>query len=186
MKKPLQFIIFIIYTILTFYLRKSLIIIMIINLIAMYIFRINLKKAISNIIGISFIVFITTAINALVINLQTGILIGIRLVLVCNTTYIFSQKFSYMDLAKAIEQLFFFMEIFGINPKDISLIVCIAIAFVPILKHEISGIKSSLKSKGFKLTITKLHLLLQPLFISIFKKISQIEEALIAKGYGIY
>ena len=183
MKKLIQFLIFITYTILTFYLKKLLIVIMLINLISMYVLKINLKKAISNIIGISFIIILTAVINSLIINIETGLLIGIRLALVCNTTYIFSQKFSYTDLAKVIEKIFFFMKIFGINPKDIGLMVCIAIAFVPILKHEMNGIKNSLKSKNFKLKATNMKYILQPFFISIFKKVGQIEEALIAKGY---
>lgn len=182
MKKLLEFIIFISYTILIFNLRKGLMIIFIANMIFMVVLKINLKKALYNILDFGFIILITTIINSLIINLSVGLIIGIRLIFVCNTTYIFSRNFTYMDLANVVEKIFVFMKLFNVEPKSIGLIVCIAVAFIPILNHELRGILDALKTKGYEIKITKLNVILQPFFTSILKKVDQIEEAMLAKG----
>ena len=82
MKKLLEFIIFISYTILIFNLRKGLMIIFIANMIFMVVLKINLKKALYNILDFGFIILITTIINSLIINLSVGLMIGIRLIFV--------------------------------------------------------------------------------------------------------
>lgn len=185
MKKFIEFMLFITYTVYIFCIENYYVFLALalLHLLLMFMLKIKIVKALKNIATISLIVVITSIINSIVIDIKTGILIGIKLIMVCNATYIFSQKFNYIDLSKVIEKLFFFMKIFKINPKDIGLIVCITVAFIPILNYEILEIKNSLKSKGYKLKLTNLHLILQPFFTSIFKRITSIEDALIAKGY---
>lgn len=183
MKKLVEFTLFIIYTILIFYLKKYLFLILIINLFLMYILKIEFKKALSNIKSIIPIILFTAIINTILIDIEAGVLVGTRLILVCNITYTFSQKFTYMDLANTLEKIFFFMKVFGTKPKDISLILCISVAFIPILRHEINEMLNSLRAKGFKLKLTSINILLEPFFISILKRVGKIEEALIAKGY---
>ena len=133
-----------------------------------------------------FIVF-TVVINILFAELEFAILMGIRLVLVCNLTYTFSKTISNTEIEDVIEKLVYQLKIFKINPKEIGLMVTIALSFIPIMKAEFSQIKNVLKVKGIKPTkvnlLKKLNLIFRPFFVSILQRLNEIEMSLKAKGY---
>lgn len=120
-------------------------------------------------------------------NIKLGVLIGIRLILVCNITYIYSQKQTTRKLQIAIEKILFPLKIFKVNPREISIIVSISIAFIKVMQKEIENLKYLLTSKGFKINlknfITKPNYILMPLIVSIVKKTAEIEQSMISKGY---
>lgn len=157
MISTLKLIILLTYTVVVFFVKNYivLLIIALLNITLMLLFKVPKLKALKNIYFLSFFIAFTAVINFLVADANTAILIAIRLVLVCNFTYTFQYIFSPMELAKAVETLCFPLKIFGINPKDISLIINIALTFIPILSNELSQIKYALKAKGVRLGRTK-------------------------------
>ena len=130
------------------------------------------------------IVLLTAGINAIVVDVRTGIRIGIKLILVCNITYIFSKVTSYTELAEALEKIFSIFKFIKINPKSVSLMICIAIAFIPTISKQIKQMKDTLKSKGVKLRIKNCGLIFEPVIISLLKRVDEIESALKSKGYA--
>ena len=119
--------------------------------------------------------------------MQEAILITIRLILVCNISYIFSQTISYLEFAQIIEKIFSPLRIFKINPKDISLMITIALSFMPIIKDELFQTKNILKTKGINPTkinlIKNMNLVFKPFFISILQRVNEIELTLKEKAY---
>lgn len=186
MKNILKFILFICYTMVIFFSSSWIVFAVeaLINIIALIVLKINVKKALKNLLGISIILIIMFVANALIVDLNYAIIISIRLILVCNATYIFTTTMTYTEFGNVIEKVLTPLKIFGINNKDISLIVCIAIAFIPILKNEFIEIKMAVKLKGYKLTLTRSLVILKPFFISIFKRMEDISNALVAKAYS--
>ena len=189
MKNILKFFLFLIYTIGIFFIDNYfyLLLIVILNVLLMIISNINLKKAISSLIKLLPFILFTTLINYLFSGLRDAILITIRLILVCNISYIFSKNITYMEFAGVIEKIFYPFKIFRINPEEISLIVIIALSFMPIIKEELLKMKNVLKVKGIKYTkinlIKNMNLIFKPFFISILQRINEIEISLKAKGY---
>ncbi len=189
MKATLKLIILLTYTIAVFFIENYIVlsIITLLNILLMLLFKVPKLKALKNIYLLSFFILFTAVINFLVENINTAILIAIRLILVCNFTYTFTFILSPMELAKAIETLCFPLRIFGINPKDISLIINIALTFIPILSNELSQIKYALRAKGITLgginTIKSIKYIMKPLIYGILKRTSELEYALRAKGY---
>ena len=186
MKDLIKFILFILYTVLIFFISDYRIIgaIFILNLILMLIGKINLKSAIRNIIRLlPFIIFVVL-INLILMSKEKAILIGIRLILVCNFTYTFTRNFTPQQLSNSIEKILTPLKIFKIN---IGIMISIAVAFVPILKDEGIKIKYSLISKGFNVNginmIKNINLILVPLIVSILKRVQHIENAFKSKGY---
>lgn len=157
MKATLKLIILLTYTIAVFFIENYIVLstIALLNILLMLLFKVPKLKALKNIYFLGFFILFTAVINFLVADANTAILIAIRLILVCNFTYTFTFIFSPMELAKSIEFVCFPLKIFGINPKDISLIINIALTFIPILSNELSQIKYALKAKGVKLGRTK-------------------------------
>ena len=134
----------------------------------------------SNIVLIAALTIDVTLIIAYKINLKSLIdnLIKIS---------IFSKMLSYMEFATVMEDLAHPLKLFGINPKDLGLLVTIAISFIPILREELERIKYVLLVKGFKVNtiniVKNMNIVFKPLFVSIMERINEIEYSLKAKGY---
>ncbi len=189
MKNLIKFILFLIYTIGIFFINNYILLglIAIFNIILMLVLKINLKYAIKSLIKLLPFILFTVAINMLFVDLNFSILIGVRLILVCNLSYIFSKTISYIEFAEVIEKIVYPLKVFGINPKEIGLVVTIALSFVPIMKNEFGQIRNVLKVKGIKPTNFNLlknsGLIFKPFFISVMQRLNEIEMSLKAKGY---
>lgn len=185
----IKFIFFLTYVILIFFVKSNIALIgaLAIDIILIIAYKINLKNLINNITKIFIFVLITAIINAFVVNINYAITIGIKLILVCIMTYIFSKMLSYMEFATVIEDLAHPLKLLGVNPKDLGLIITIAISFIPILREELERIKYVLLVKGFKINtiniIKNMNIVFKPLFVSIMERLNEIEYSLKAKGY---
>ena len=185
----IKFIFFLTYVILIFFVKSNIALIaaLAIDFTLIIAYKINLKSLIDNLIKISIFVLITAIINAFVVNINYAITIGIKLILVCIMTYIFSKMLSYMEFATVIEDLAYPLKLLGVNPKDLGLLITIAISFIPILKEELERIKYVLLVKGFKVNtiniIKNMNIVFKPLFVSIMERLNEIEYSLRAKGY---
>ncbi len=189
MKIAFKFIVFLIYTILLFWVQNVYVFIgiFIFQAILMFVYRIAWDKAIEVIIHLMPFILLTAVFNGFAMGLKSAIQIGIRLTLVCHITYIFGKTTSSMQIAKGIEKLLYPLEWFGINRKNITLMISIAITFIPIIRNEITNIKYSLMAKGMRMNIINqikhLNYIMGPLFYSLLKKVKEIEEALKSKAY---
>lgn len=89
-----EFILFLIYTSLIFFIKSKILLlaVFLINMFLMAILKINLKNTCKFIFKILPFIIFTAVLNVLFGSLEHGIYIGIRLILVCQITYIFSKK----------------------------------------------------------------------------------------------
>lgn len=185
MKNVIKILLFLAYTISIFLVKHDLFTVMVlgINLLLTLALKISIREEIGNILSIIIFVIFTCIINAIAVNIETGIRIGMKLILVCNITYIFSKITSYMELAEALEKIFSVFKFIKIDPKSISLMICIAISFIPTIKKQIKQVKDSLKAKGVKMNIKNWGLMFQPVTISLLKRVDEIESSLKSKAY---
>lgn len=185
----IQFILFIAYTILVFFIKSySLLgIVCAINIILMLLLRENFKRAIFAILKLMPFIAFTAGINMIISGINFGALIGIRLILVCNMTYIFAKKMTPHKLQYVIEVLLKPLKIFKIDSREIGIIVCIGTTFIPIIQREIQEIKYAINAKGYEINlrnvIRKPNYILVPLITMVIKKINDIEASLLSKGY---
>lgn len=188
-KNIVVFILFITYTVSVFLIKNYTIlgICAIFNIVLMLVIRINLKEAAKNLLKIAPFILFTAVINVILMNINEGILVTVRLLIVCNATYIFSKIMSTLELTKVIEILAYPVKIFKIDPRDIAIIVSIAISFISVITQEITNIKYSLKSKGFNINsknmILHANLILNPLFLSLLNRVNEMEYAMKSKAY---
>lgn len=189
MKKLIIFLLFLIYTIGIFFIDKYilLIIVLVINLAITIISKINIKDEIKNIFKLLPFILFTGIINLIFVNFKFAILLSVRLILVCNISYIYSKTISYMEFSEIIEKIVYPFKIFKINPKDIGLMITISLSFIPIMKDEIKETKNVLNAKGIYPSninlIKNASLIFKPFFISILQRINEVEMSLKAKGY---
>ncbi len=179
----------IIYSSIIFFINNLIIILLIIlfNLILLLLTKCNIKKylrfLIKNIIFISFI-FIC---NIFYETFTTSILICIKLFSVINLTFIITNKLTPSNLSEGFYYLLYPLKLLKIDIKKISLIITIAISFIPILSEEAKNIKTSLQIKGFefnfKNVITRPHIYLITYLNNLFNRIDDLEKTLIMKSY---
>ena len=174
MKNVIKILLFLAYTVSIFLVKHDMfaVIVLGINLLITLALKISIKEEIGNLLGVILFVIFTAAINIIVVDVKTGIRIGVKLILVCNITYIFSRITSF--------SIFKFIKI---NPKNVSLMICIAIAFIPTISKQIKQVRDSLKSKGITFNIKNWSLVFEPVTISLLKRVDEIESSLRAKAY---
>jgi len=189
MKNLIKFILFLIYTIGIFFIKNYIVLglIVVFNIILILALKINISNAIKNLVKLLPFILFTVLINILLAELKFAILMGVRLVLVCNLTYTFSKTISNTEIGDVIQKLVYPLKIFKINPREIRLMVTIALSFIPIMRAEFSQIKNVLKVKGIKPTklnlLKKLNLIFRPFLVSVLQRLNEIEMSLKAKGY---
>lgn len=185
----IKFILFITYIIGIFFINNLYILAsaILLNILLMIFAKVNIQKAIVNLFKLLPFILFTSLINFFVIDLGSAILITVRLIIICNISYVFSKTITYLEFANVIETIFYPLKIFKIDPKDVGLIVTIALSFMPIMKDELLQMKNNLKVKGIRLTkinlIKNIGLIFKPFFVSVLQRINEIEMSLKAKGY---
>lgn len=189
MKTVIKFIAFFIYTICLFWIRdiNLLLGIFALQILFMLLCRVSASGAIRTIWKLLPFIIFTVVIDLFVMELMDSILIGIRLIMVCHITYIFGKTTTAGKLAKAIKILLYPLTWFGVNTNNIGIMVSLAITFIPIIRKEIENIRYSLKAKGFNMSfinqITHINYIMGPLFYSLLRSVSQLEDALKSKAY---
>ena len=186
MKDLLKLLMFLTYTIIVFLTSNYYVlgVYFILNILLMLIVKVSFIKTIKNILYLLPFILFASITNLLLADIQYAILIAVRLLIVCNATYSFTHVLTTTKLANAIEKLFFPLKIFRVNPKDISLMICISIAFIPILGRELQQIKYALKSKGMKIRFKNFKYILKPFLYGVFKRTDEVTDALESKAIG--
>ena len=185
MKNVVKVLLFMIYTISIFLIKRDefTVIVLCVNFLLTIILKISIKEEVSNILGIIILILFTAIINSIFVDMGTGVRIGIKLILVCNITFIFSKIMNYTELADALERIFSIFKVLKINSKNISLMICICISFIPTIKKQMKQVKDALIAKGVKLNLRNSNLVFEPIVISLLKRVDEIESSLKAKAY---
>lgn len=186
MKNCIFLLMFIAYTTSIFFISNlyALAIFLIINIALIFMFKIPLKRIFVNLYNFSFVVFITFIFNILFGYFKEAFFISIRLVLVCNISFIFTYTMGFNRIISALEILFSPLKLIGISPTDLSLIINIAITFIPIFIRDIHQTLFSMQNKGLKkFSFTSLKYTTKIILISLFKKTNELELTLKVKNY---
>ncbi len=181
---------FIIYTLILFSLSNYylLTVLFIFQIILALFIKVSLLNIIHNINKLLPYMLFIIFVNIMFSNISNSLIIGIRLLIVCNITYIISYILTPINLSKAISDLLFPLKIFRIDLNQINLIITITLSFIPILIDEGLSIKYSLLSKNFKFNIINLlkqpHVFILTYIKNIFERIEEMEKTLKAKAYN--
>lgn len=185
MKNTILFLSFILYASIIFFISNSLFLwlILAINILAMLIFKVKIPGAFQNLLNIMPFILFTVVINCILDSCEYAFFIGIKLLLVCNITYTYSKTTTVRGVASIIKNLCRPLKIIKVNPEEIELMVCISLSMLPILKKECIGLKDACLAKGIDFKTKNMKIILGKLMVSIMKRVNDIEEAVIEKGY---
>jgi energy-coupling factor transport system permease protein len=173
-----------IYTIGIFFFRWPLIMIfLLINTTAMILCRITPAAAARYILSFLPFILLAAAFNFALGFVPDALYITARLILICNITQCYKKAVSTGDLCEAIEKISRPFRVFNIDGRDLSLMVSISLAFIPILRRDFDQIKTALKAKGMKISAKNFKYLVKPFFTGILSRTNEIARAIRLKGY---
>lgn len=181
------FIIFILYASFIFFIQTNilLLVVFLLNLLAMLYLKIKVVDAIQNIVKLLPFILLTVIVNCLLSNYEYAILVAIKLILVCNVTYIYSKTTTVRGIARTIKKLCMPLKLMKVNLDDIELLVCISLSMIPILKKEYLQLRDACSAKGIDMNIKNMKVILTKLMISVMKRVNEIEESMIEKGWDM-
>ena len=185
MKDIVKFIIFVIYASVIFFLPnliEILICLLIINCSVILLVQLSFKKAILNTFKFMPFIILTFIVNVLLDNLVSALWISIKLIIVCNATFIYSQTTTVSRLAKTIKTLCTPLKLFNINPDEIEIMVCISLSLIPSIKNILLEVKNACKAKNIDINLSNMKYILSKILISMLKRVGEIDEAMIEKG----
>jgi energy-coupling factor transport system permease protein len=154
-----------------------------VNIAVMIITRITPFQALKYLVPILPFVLFAALFNFILGYLKDAADLSIRLILIVNITQGYKKSTSVDDLSSAIEILFSPLKIFKIEGRDIGLMVCIALAFIPVLRRDFKQIRLALCAKGMKMTARNFTYVLVPFFTGILQRTDEIAKAIRTKGY---
>jgi energy-coupling factor transport system permease protein len=145
--------------------------------------RLSLKNALMYLRGIAPFIILASLINFIADGWREAAQVALRLVLVCNGTQIFRRMVNSTQLANAVETLCRPLKIFKADPRDIGLMVCICLAFIPVLRRDFDQVACGLRAKAMPLKARNMKYILKPFLYGIFRRADEISSALNAKAY---
>lgn len=164
-----------------------LIMVFLFNFIISLLFKVKLKKHISLLVKNVLFVFFIVICNLLFNDINESIKVGLRLFLVIDYTYIMSIYFDTTKIRLAFKYMFYPLKVFKVDIDNLTLIVAVSLAFIPLLKDEIVMIRYSLKSKGFNFKLLNIirnpHIYLLTFFNNLFDRVDELEISLKLKGF---
>ena len=185
MKKAIIFIGFLIYATTIFLIPNNLFLLTPVatNVILIIATKTSIKKTVKNLLKFLPFVLFTFIINCLLDTYINASCMSMKILLLCNITFIYSQTTSTNEIAKTVKQLVTPLKLFKINPEEIEVLVAISLSMIPILKREVLEVKEACKAKNIPFNIKNMKIILSKLMTSFLKRVSQIDEALVEKGY---
>lgn len=177
------------YSVLLFFINDIYIfgIVLLLNLIISLIIKIPFKKHFKIIKkNLTFMMFIIIC-NLFFNNIYLALLVGIRLFLVIDYTYIMGYYFDSTKIRIAFKYLLYPLKLFKINIDNLTLVIAISLSFIPILSDEVHMIKLSLHSKGFEFNLknvsTKPYIYLITFLNNLFDRLDELDKSLNTKAY---
>ena len=162
-------------------------IVLLITLLFFIMTKIPLLEYIKAMKGSFYIVLLTFLLNLPFSSFDYSFLIAYRIGIMVLITVLLTLTTKSMDLVYAITNLLSPLKLFGVNPRDISLMVGIAINFMPILRREYIIVKQAQMAKGFYPQIRHIkqycYSIFLPYLTNCFKRVDEIALALQVKGY---
>lgn len=181
---------FILYTLAIFQIQNTEVILVcfFIQLLMLFVMDINMKKFLSNFYSIVPLLFFTIVFNVMFNgNVFEPLIMGVKILIAWGATNILAQKMPTVILASAVANLLCPFKFVGIDVEEITLIITIAISFIPILADELSSIKNALAAKNFEFSLknllTRPHIFISTYINAIFNRIDEIEKSLMAKAF---
>lgn len=137
--------------------------------------------------NLGFVVFVVIC-NLIFSDVISAVVVGIRLFLAILAVYNVSQVLSPRQFAEGMGVMMRPLAIFGMDIDAAVLTITVALNLIPVLMREAVSVTRALELKGVKKSLANVFLrpqiYVRCYLASIFRRASEMERALLLKGYG--
>ncbi|EJF87475.1 hypothetical protein ME1_01077 [Bartonella vinsonii subsp. arupensis OK-94-513] len=109
-----------------------------------------------------------------------GAEVVLRLIILFSLSSLISFTTKVSDMVDTIQAGLRHFRCFGINPSKVSMVISMAIRFIPLLSEKFNEVREAQRARGFDSNIFALAM---PLIIRTIKMASEVAEALEARSY---
>ncbi|WCR55495.1 energy-coupling factor transporter transmembrane component T family protein [Bartonella clarridgeiae] len=113
-------------------------------------------------------------------NWLTGFSIILRFIILISLASLISLTTKVSDMVASIEVGFRSFQCLGINPSKLSMVLSMAIRFIPVISEKFNAICEAQRARGLDINIIALAI---PLIIRTIRIASEVAEALDARSY---
>ena len=154
--------------------------------------NIPFKVILKNILSIKYLIIVILIVNVISgVSLNNSIILILKTVGIISYSSLFVLTTSHNDIVKGLNQFLYPLSYIGVNVEVISLIISLAIMFIPLTIDEANRILKNLKIRGLSVDSTLgekifgLKSLIIPLFLMSIKKSDNIAEMMEIKKYRL-
>lgn len=184
-----KFLVFIFYITIVFFLPNNwyLIVLLVVNLLFAIVVSLYVKQVtiwgiwLKTLKIVPFVLF-TMIFNWWLDSLTAALWIGLKLLIVCNATMIYSASTTIRSVAILISKICSPLRHLGIQAEEVKLLVSISLMMIPILRKDVRELREACKAKGASWNLSTAKMILQKLGWTLIIQVNQLEEALLAKG----
>jgi len=123
---------------------------------------------------------------------SNGILYSVRIILLMWAAWLFGWVTSPVALGDSLENLFKFLKYLKIPPRDVSMVVILAMRFIPTIIDDATKIHWAQKARGGAIDgsilkkVRRIVPMVIPLFVVAFRRADKLAIALQIRGYDPY
>ena len=119
-------------------------------------------------------------IHWLLVSWQNGLVTVLRFTILISLAVLITLTTRISDMVDALESGLRPLRVLGVNPAKISLMISLAIRFVPLLVDLVREIQAAQRSRGLERSVTAVAV---PLIVKTLRMASVLADAIDARGY---
>lgn len=183
----LMFLFFIVYSTSVFFIKNEICIFVFIfiNILIMLLKKISFIDVLKNIKKLIPFILFTFVINCILEEIYYSFIISIKLIIVCNATFIYSRNITVSSFSKMIKDICVPLKILKINTDEIEILVSISLSILPILKRDLREMKYAMKAKNMKMSLSNIKIMFSKYCLNLLIRVDKLEKSLLAKNVKI-
>jgi biotin transport system permease protein len=142
--------------------------------------RLPAREVVAQLRPVLFLALFFFAIHALLVSWQSGLVTVLRFTILVSLAVVITLTTRVSDMVDALEAALRPLRIIGVNPAKISLMISLAIRFVPLLVDLVREIRAAQQARGLERSIAAVAV---PLIVKTLRMASVLTDAIEARGY---
>ncbi len=142
--------------------------------------RLPAREVVAQLRPVLFLALFFFAVHALLVSWQSGLVTVLRFTVLVSLAVVITLTTRVSDMVDALESALRPLRFIGINPAKISLMISLAIRFVPLLIDLVREIRAAQQARGLERSVTAVAV---PLIVKTLRMASVLTDAIEARGY---
>jgi biotin transport system permease protein len=142
--------------------------------------RLPAREVVAQLRPVLFIGLFFFAVHALLVSWESGLVTVLRFTILVSLAVLITLTTRVSDMVEALERALRPLRFVGVNPAKVSLMISLAIRFVPLLVDLVREIQEAQRARGLERSVTAVAV---PLIVKTLRMASVLTDAIEARGY---